>query len=237
MEKNMNCTLRRGHPNEEGLLRVSKWLKHQILIDEQEMEDLLSKLENFFIYVVSEPVTDRNALISKEEFLQKWSLYIEAIKNGRVPEEQSLRRYFSTVFTTAADILYAMEVGAERHLVKPLKPVIQLQLHHFFYSSVDEKFHPMVLSKDSITWGLQFSYPQIYQHPKRHDFAKVIDSPDFPNTSLFTQLAKWIRSNTLPTPFFVNGKKNNVPMRLGKKCFPWIHRHPQLTSKGLEVRA
>ncbi|HSW86216.1 MAG TPA: hypothetical protein VLG49_01815 [Rhabdochlamydiaceae bacterium] len=228
-------SLRQSHPDHEGVLRVSKCLKHQILIDEREIESLFSQLENPLIYVVSEPVTLDGASISKEHFLQKWSHYIEALRNGTLPEEQELRRYFSTIFTKTSDILYAMKVGPEKYLIKPLKPVIQLQLHHFFYSTVDTKFHPMVLGKDSVTWGIQFSYPQIYQHPKRHDFSKVVDSPDFPNTSLFSRLAKWIRAHTVPTPFTVNGKRTNVPIRIGKNCLSWIHLHPQLVQKGLEI--
>ena len=231
----MNYALRQSHPNEEGVLRVSKWLKHQILIDVEEMEDLIVQLNDFLIFVVSEPVTKKNGLIAKEVFLEKWSLYIEDLKKGIIPSEQPLRRFFSSIFTTTADILYSMEVGTEKVLIKPLNPVIQLQLHHFFYSSLDGKFYPMVLSKDSITWGIQFSYPQIYQHPQRHDFSKIIDSPEFPNTALFTRLAKWIRSHTVPTPFLIDDKKNNVSIRLGKNCFSWINQHPQLSRNGLKV--
>ncbi len=61
----------------------------------------------------------------------------------------------------------------------------------------------MVLSRKSVTWGLQFSYPQLYQDPRTRQIFKVTDTPEFPNTALFSKLQKWIRSETLPTPFQV----------------------------------
>lgn len=230
----VDFSVRLSHPTQEGVLRVSKWLKHQMLLDLQEMEQLFKALEPFYIFNVSEAVKQENAQIEKGLFLEKYGAYVDALKAGLFPEESSCKRIFSSVFTKTPDILYAMPVGQEKFLIKPVRPVIQLQLHHFFVSSIDGMFHPMVLGKESITWGLQLSYPQIYQDPKGHNFSKVIDSSDFPNTALFTTLAKWIRTYTVPTPFVFAGKKTNVPFRLGKGCFSWIAHHPGLITRGVQ---
>jgi hypothetical protein len=219
----------------EGVLRVSKWSKYQVLLDPQEMKDLFAEISPFWIYTVSEPVTEKTAVISQEDFLSQYETYARSLKEGVLPEEGHLRRLFSSIFTSTPDILYAMKVGQEKYLVKALKPVVQLQAHQFFVSSVDGRIHPMVLGKDSVSWGIQFSYPQIYQNPKDHDFFKVVDSSDFPNTKLFTNLVKWMRRNTLPTPFVIDGKRTNAPIRLGKKCMSWINKHPQLQEKGIEI--
>jgi hypothetical protein len=120
-------------------------------------------------------------------------------------------------------------------LIKPLKPVIQLQAHHFFYSTLDKKFHPMVLSQESVTWGLQFAYPQLYQDPKTRQVIKVTDSAEFPNSALFSQFSKWIRNATLPTPFEVEGVRVNSPIRIGKKMLGWIQQHPQLKKQGITI--
>jgi hypothetical protein len=95
----------------------------------------------------------------------------------------------------------------------------------------------MVLSTESVTWGVQFSYPQLYQDPKSHRIAKVADSIDFPNTSLFARMLKWLRHNTLPTPFFVHGQRVNAPIRIGRACLKWIDQHPQLKEKEIRVVA
>jgi hypothetical protein len=228
-------TLRISTPAQEGVLRVSKWLKHQVLLSAQEMESLFLALSPFSIYVVSELVSSHNGLVSHAEFLEKYAGYVNTLKEGKVPDEAPLRRYFSAIFTETSDILYAMQTGPDKFLIKALKPVIQLQGHHFFFSRVDQKYHSMVLGKESVTWGLQFSYPQIYQDPKDHSFSKVVDSPYFPNTALFTRLAKWLRGNTMPTPLMAEGKRTNVPIRIGKQCLEWIDRHPHLIAQDISL--
>jgi hypothetical protein len=231
----LSLPLRLSSPKEEGTLRVSKWLKYQLLLSEAEMQDLFSALSPFYIFATSDPVTEKNAEITHDQFLSQYQAYVSALQRGELSDEAPFRKYFSSIFTTSKDILYAMKVGEDKFLIKALRPVIQLQVHHFFVSEVDGSFHPMVLSKDSVTWGIQFSYPQIFQDPKTHEFSKVVNSPEFPNTVLFTKLLQWVRKNTTPTPFMHNGKKTIVPMRLGKSCFSWINAHPNLKEKNLAV--
>jgi hypothetical protein len=222
-------------PAIEGVMRASKWLKHQVLLDEEEMRDLFRALEPFEIFVVSEPVSEEKMQIGHQEFLAKYAEYVGALKKGELPDEAPFRKYFSSVFTTSSDALYAMEVGKEKFLLKTIKPIIQLQGHHFFVSEIDGKFHPLVFGKESITWGIQFSYPQLYQDPTTQDFSQVKESEEFPNTALYKRLAKWLRAETVPTPFLFQGKRSNEPIRLGKKCFSWIGKHAGLNEKGVSV--
>ena len=231
----MSFPLRISSPKEEGVLHVSKWNKCQVLLGIEEMEFLLHDLEPLFFFIASEPVEREKGQFDKKAFLGVYTSYIDALRNGCIPEEKELRRTFSSIMSATPDVLYALSLDKGRYLVKPIKPVIQLQAHHFFYSSLDGKFHPMVLSTESVTWGIQLSYPQMYQDPKTARMINVVDSKECPNTFLFTQLLKWLRKNTVPTPFLVEGKKKNVPMRIGKSCFAWIDRHPQLRMRRIEV--
>lgn len=227
--------LRISTPKVEGALQVSKQLKFQVLLDDSEMNALLRDLAPVHICVVSEPTALDRALIPTEEFLEKYGSYVAGIKEGNLIDEKPLRRYFSSAWTTDLDTVYAMAVSSDKYLIKPIKPLIQLQGHHFFYSDLDKQFHPMVLSQESVTWGIQFSYPQLSQDPKTSDIIKVGKGEDFPNTALFAALTKWLREHTLPTPFVVDEKRTNAPIRLGKQCLNWIGKHPQLTQKGIEV--
>jgi hypothetical protein len=227
--------IRISSPKVEGMLQVSKWLKVQVLLDSDEMQELLSVLSPVYFVVASELITADDAVISADSFLHKYAEYIRLLKQGQVPAPEDFRKYFSCALSTTLEPFYAIDAGKEKYLVKPLKPVVQLQAHHFFYSDLDGKFHPMVLSEDSVSWGVQFSYPQLFQDPKTRQVVKVTDTLEFPNSALFSKLMKWLRSSTLPTPFEVGGVRINSPIRIGKKSLAWIKNHPQLQKKGIIV--
>jgi hypothetical protein len=219
----------------EGSLQVAKWLHLQLLCDEQEMTSLLQELQGARLFRCGEVVTLSDAELSHRDFLARYAEYVGELRDGRVPELGRFRSVFSTFWTVSDELLYLMEVREERYLVKATRPGLQLQLHQLGYSPVDGKFRPMVLGSESICWGIQFSYPQIFQDPKSGEEAKVDESDRFPNTALFRKLQLWVRYNSIATPFEVEGQKINVPMRLGRNCFSWINRHPQLASKGIRV--
>jgi hypothetical protein len=219
----------------EGILQASKWLKIQLLLDSEEMQDLLAALGLVHFVVVSQVVEADQAVLSDAFFLKKYEEYVCLIKQGLVPQSEDFRRWFSCAMSTSLEPFYAIAAGNGKYLIKSLKPVIQLQAHHFFYSELDRKFHPMVLSDDSITWGLQFSYPQLYQNLETRQIVKVLDTVEFPNSALFSRLLKWMRSSTLPTPFEVGGVRVNSPIRIGKKSLAWIKNHPQLKKKEITI--
>ncbi|MGC2596083.1 MAG: hypothetical protein WA347_07375 [Rhabdochlamydiaceae bacterium] len=222
-------------PKAEGIMQVSKWLKVQVLLDSDEMEALIKELGDLFFVIVSDKVKLDEAVIAPRAFLEKYADYVDLLKQGQLPPIEEFRRIFSCGVSADLEIFYAMEVSGDRFLIRPKKPVLQLQAHHFFYSTLDRKFHPMVLSPDSISWGLQITYPQLYQDQITHQVVKVINSPDFPNTAVFTKLLKWMRSFTLPTPFEVDGRQTNSPIRIGKQSLAWIKNHPQLKQRGIEI--
>ena len=172
----------------------------------------------------------------KNAFLAHYKSYIEELKSGRSPDPMNYRPLFSPAMTTTTEALFTIPIGVNQQIVRICKPIIQLQAHQINYSSVDGKFHPMVFGPDSISWGVQFSYPQLYQDPVTKEVTSVKDGDAFPNTPLFHTLQKWMRQHTVPTPFLVDGKAINVPMRLGKECFSWIDSHPQLIKKGISVK-
>jgi hypothetical protein len=175
------------------------------------------------------------ARVTPKVFLEGYAQYIAALKEGLLPDEQPLRRLFSSVLTLSPDVLYAIPLEGGRQILRVARPAVQMQFHCLGYSLADHKFRPLAFGSQSIYWGLQFSYPQLYQDLKIHEVFTVTDSPDFPNTALFRHLQKWMRQHTIPTPFLVDGRKINVPMRLGKHCLPWINKHPQFPKFNVSV--
>lgn len=214
-------------------MQASKWLKCPLLIDEKEMRALLNDLGAFEIFLVSGLIPRGKGYVEQEDFLDCYANYVQALKKSEMPVDKRLGPFFSSVFTCAADCLYAVPIDEYRQLIKVQKPVIQLQMHRFSLGA-DKKLRSMVFGPDSIHWGIQFSYPQLYQNEKMEVF-KTNDSEMFPNAALFKLLQKWVRDNTLATPFLIDNERVNVPIRLGKACFEWINHHPQLSLAGLQV--
>lgn len=218
-------------------MQASKWLKCQLLLDAEEMQALFQSLGNFYIYLTGSIQNRGEGEISHENFLACYRQYVEALKSGELPEEELYRNLFSAVFTVSRDMLYAVSVSDEKILIRVEKPVVQLQSHRIDYSPFDQKFRSMVLGADSILWGIQFSYPQLFEDSITKDVLQIKNDPKaFPNTQFFYKLQHWVRHNTAPTPFIVEDKVFNVPIRLGKECFSWINRHPQLKKRGISVK-
>ena len=220
-------TLRTSTLAQEGQYQGSKYLKVQVLCDGDELEQWIDG--SFSIYPLT-GFSDGNP-ISPEIFLQEYRCWIEELKQGRLPTDQALRRLLACAFAEDPKALWKQEVPGGRYLIKMGKPLIQVQAHFFTYSSIDAVFRPMTMGQSSIFWGLQFSFPQIYQDPKTMEFFEVDPSP------LFQKMKQWVRDATRATPFVVDGKRTNVPIRLGKNCFSWIHNHPQLIQQQIGVYA
>ncbi len=209
------------------MLSVSKWIKIPLLVEVKEMEALFEALPSFALYQVQKVSPKGEGVIPHATFLQEYAIYIEQLKRGEIPPPLP-----SPVLSVIPEALYAMPVEGERELYKAQLPVVQMQAHAVRYSSADQSFRSQLFGSDAITWGIQLGYPQIYEEPKTH---AIVQTRDLPNGLLFKEIQKWVRRHTLPTPFIVDGKRQNVPIRLGKGCFEWINAHPELQKQGITV--
>lgn len=216
-------------------MQASKWLQIQALVESEELNLLFREIENVKIYLVGNVTGAGEGQISQRAFLEKYATYISLLREGMIPNAADFRPFFSSILTLQEDHVTAIQLGDGKELIRVLKPVIQLQFHTIGFSSIEKKFRPKIMGKDSILWGIQFSYPQLYMDPLTKQIEKVLNENHFPNTSLFRTIQQWIRQHTVPTPFLVDDVKTNVPMRLGKKCFSWINQHPQLQAFKINV--
>lgn len=234
---NEEMTSLRFGTGKELPLQASKWLDLQLLIDADEMKALFSTLGEFKIFRVGAVCGVNEGEVFKSAFLEQYALYIDCLKQGIVPEEKHYRPIFSSIFTVAEDHVFQIPVGNDRRILRVERPVLQLQVNQIAYSSADGKFRGMVFGKESILWGIHFSFPQLFQDPTTKEVFTVVNGPKFPNTALYRQLQLWTRQNTLPTPFQVDEQLINVPIRLGKECFSWINSHPQLINSNIRVKS
>jgi hypothetical protein len=217
----------------EPQMEASKWLTVSALLDLEEMQQLFSALSPFHIYTTGNIVDRGKSEISLKDFLNIYAEYISDLKRGNFTENPQRSLIFSSVFSVDPDALYAIPIGQERQLARLYKPAVQLQPHAFVYSPLDGKFYSMVLGQNTISWGIQFSFPQLYQDPGTKEIIQVKNN--FKNTDLFHRIQKWMRQNTIPTPFQVSERQINAPMRLGKQCLPWINQHPGFSRHGILV--
>lgn len=220
----------------EGPYQASKWLAVQALLGAEEMDRLLEALPPLSICLGAGVTSQGEGLMPPEDFLSLYRRYVDTLKAGETVDPGLFRQAFSSMWTVDLDTVYAMDVGQGRQLIKPRRPCVQLQMHDLGYSPVDHTFRPMVSGPSSLSWGIQFSYPQIFQDPKTAEIHRVDESDAFPNTQLFRQIQRWLRRNSRPTPMVQGESVQNLPVRLGLDCFEWIHKHGQLSRQGLSVR-
>lgn len=221
--------LRISTPIVEGLFQAAKWLKIQALIDVDELAALMQALGDFAIYPLSGALPMASFPMDKSFYLSTYCTWIEGLKEGIVPT--SFGALNASMWSCSEDALWLQELPGKRYVARPRLPFLQVQVHQMGYSEVDRVFRPMLLSQESIFWGLQFSFPQVFEHPVKG----FLEPKEFLNAHLFQIVRKWSRNYTMATPMVVEGVRQNIPIRLGKRCFSWINRHPQLKQRKLSV--
>ncbi|MBX9924346.1 MAG: hypothetical protein K2Y01_09570 [Rhabdochlamydiaceae bacterium] len=224
----MSFPIRYSSVEKEGLFRASKWLKHAVLLSVDELRSLLSVLSSFVLIPASGLLTEASWQVSEQEFLEKYASYLDWMKLHETLPPPSLRRFFSLMLSNSLDPFYAVAVPDEKIAIKASLPVIQIQLFHCFFSSFDHQIRSMVASPESFGWGIQISYPQIYEHPKTHQFAKVLLEEGFPNSKPFKEMVFWLRKNTQPVALQEDGRAY-APFRIGK-----LSLNARETHKGLQ---
>ncbi len=219
-------------PSHEGQFQAAKWLKIQALLDPVELSDLLSLCPPTWIYPLSGLFALGDVAVPKERLTSVYAEWIDCLKSGQVLDPVQLRLWNALCWTRRPEAVWLQEVPGNRYLVKVGEPVVQIQVHYMSYSEADLEFRSMALGQSAIFWGLQFSFPQVYQDPKT---LELIEGARGENWELFQHIRHYVREETLPTPVMINGKRKNLPMRLGRRCFSWIGMHRALTKQGLSI--
>ncbi len=213
----------------EGRFQAAKWIKIQALIDERELSCLMEMMEPFAIYPLAGALPIETFPMPKETFLGTYKGWIDGLKKGELPTHFGCLN--ASMWARSPDSLWLQELPGKRYMARPREPFLQVQVHHMGYSLVDKVFRPMSLSQDGIFWGLQFSFPQIYEHPRDG----IVETMQSVGSEMFQIVRKWSRDHTIATPMMVDGIRENLPIRIGKNCFSWVNYHTGLLSKQLSV--
>ena len=222
-------------PEEQTPFLASKWQHIQFLISKSEMQDLLDALSPVHLFSSMGVGNLSEQVISPSSFLKVYGDYLDALTGSEHLQDSSFRFYFTLLLSQYEEAVQGVKLQENKTMIKPKLPLIQCQLHRFDYSKIDNKIRAHVFGTDTISWGLQASYPQFFQDPKTRVVYQAFDEKAFPNASLFHKFRRWIRAHTLPACFVKDGQRISSSMRIGKGCFSWISSHKDLQRKGLEV--
>jgi hypothetical protein len=229
----------RVSPQQAPVFLASKWLHIDLLVDADQMKDLFSCLLALgadlalFSSMGLQP-RGKNAL-SIEQFLAAWQKYIETLQSGNAPQDADFRFFFTAILTGETKAVKAIDIQGDKEIITPCEPVVQIQLHRFIYSSLDQTFRSMIFGRSSVSWGVRFSYPQVFQYPHVRHIEDALDEKQFVNARVFSSIRQWVRKHTMPTPFVVDEKRVNVPIRIGKECLSWINGHAELIERNIKV--
>lgn len=216
-------------PNTLLAMSMAQWTPLRALLDIDEMRALCLQLPSLFLYQAGSVLKLGEGTLSLEDFLAAYAEYVSALHAGKLPPYKQLRHALCAFWSAESDSIAVQAVSPTEQVLSPAIPLIQLQPHAFCYSPFDNSFRSMVFGPTSIPWGLQWSYPQVYQHPTTQAIYKVAAEPKKPNTLLFRTLQRWMRHHTQPLIVSSQERRICLPIRVGPLCLKWIHKHPQLS--------
>jgi hypothetical protein len=221
--------LRLSIPEHEGRFEAAKWLKIPMLIDGDECQALLEELGDVLLAPLGQLVIREEAEWKASQLVKEVGKWVFALQEGREVEPR-----LALALSREPEALWMHEVRPERYLIKVSRPVVIVQPHYFTYSALDGEIRSMSMGPGAIFWGMQFSFPQVYQVDRDVDSGGLVEVEE---GELFRQIRRWAREATRPTPFLLppDGRRVNHPMRIGKRCMGWVSRHPGLLREGLHV--
>jgi len=223
--------LKKSTPKHEGPYLCSKWISYHFLVNLEEFKDLLELLDTDCIFQIGKIFRGLKADF-KKDLIEAYNQTLIMLKSNKF-DLSLLKQNLPVAIGKSPSAFYLFNPKEDAYTVKISKPVLQLQLNTFRYSFLDKTIRLNSLGEDCIFWGFKLSHPQIFQDPDSNKIKKIDSS--FENFPYFSQIRKWMRDKTSVARFIIEQKKVVSTLRIGKKCFSWIHLHPQLKKIGCEL--
>ncbi|MCH9631569.1 MAG: hypothetical protein S4CHLAM37_15930 [Chlamydiia bacterium] len=222
---------------EEGLLRASKHQRVQVLLDVEELEALFNVLEDFYVVESAKVKVSSEQIISKEEYLERYTLYMNHLKQSDSTPDNSILSSLSVCLSKVLDPFYMVELGDGKSLIKQKAPAVLVQPFSFHYDRESASIFTSVHTQDRIFWGLEFNFPQMYQNPKTLDTIEILKDKQNPNTQLFKKLQSFLRKNSKPTHLELSRESKAFPFKLSQSCLSWVNNYPKLKQFGIQIKS
>lgn len=197
----------------------SKWQKLQVLLDPIEMENLLRHLSPLFMFNISEVIPFEKISLPLDTFMNDYQKYIDMLR-GKIPKQKIVLTY---ALSQRIENFCAIAVSPNQFICRALQPDIHLQAYEFLLDS-EGKILPQVFSPETISWGIQFAYPAIFQDAYTMEVFPATRA-SFLGWKVFSCLRNWLRRHSMPLRVQIKGNNIYLPIRLGKKAADWIDEH------------
>ena len=173
--------------------QASKYTSHSMLLDEEELDAMLPH----GIYMIMGKLLT-NPEISRSDLLV-------SMKEGRID---------TVGFAFTNDHYDLFEVKERGCIARPKLPVIEIKQFCFSLNS-NGNFLEGVFGKDSIDFGVTFSYPTLFMDKDKN----IINTRKyFQESDAFKQIREFKRKHTKPASFYFRGNEIKGSFRIGKKA-------------------
>lgn len=232
----MNSQIQVSSIEKEGILKASKYLRLQMLLEKEELKALFAEFSDFYLVYHSKISEKNTSKVDKDVYLALYGNYIDKLKKDPSLLTRNELMDLSLCFSKTLDAFFSIPIDGNKELIKLRSPAILVQPFSFFYEKGQGSIFTTVHSQNRVLWGIECSFPQFYQDPKTLDTIEILKDKTDPNTQMFKSLQRWVRRNTEPVCLLINGQEQIHPFRLGSSCFSWINEYPLLATYDLKVK-
>ncbi len=220
---------------------ASKWIHQVFLLGDQEIKNLLKHLEYPWLVRSSGLYSENEILLPQAKFESQWTHYLADLARGPI-QDTVYKPYFSLFVTEDPKTVGLVEVSQDKFSATQIAPNIIFQIHRFHYSPIDKKFRRLTFGTETVSWGLQASFPMLLQDPKTRAIQKVMMHKELANVLLWQKFQHHLKNCSRPVTFEVDGVRQTLPFRIGYSCvnsdsdsLSWIDKHFELKHKKIQV--
>ena len=219
--------------NKEGAFKTSKHQRVQVFLSKDEFLDLLESLGEFYIVEHSKVLSCNAKTLSNEELISRYQKYLDAIYKEEVSRDVLMS--LSLAISGDCSSFYKIELPDQRCMVKQKMPALLLQPFSFHFDRENQEVFTGVHTEERIYFGVEISYPTIFQEPHSLETRFLLKEKDNQNTKIYKELTRRIRKMTVPTQLQINEKKKAFSFKIGVKQLLFAAKHPKLKKENLKL--
>ncbi len=197
----------------KSVLQASKWLEIPMLLTPDDFLKMLVFLEGTILSPLGNLVNENELCIDPLELSKVYANVCQLAFENKLISRDLIKKLSLRIICKKENLI-ACELAQGRFIVHEQVPAIKMQALFLNYSKEENKIRSRVLGANQIFWGVELSFPQIYQDPLTF---KMKDSWNITEESkLFKSLQKWAREHTKPSKFQFDKVSQSTAFRRSK---------------------